>query len=336
MTAVHITVRETVKGEKRYIIRYRLGGRTFKLIHGGSFKTLREARGRRDLIAGELAAGRDPRIALAALVAKPRLTLQEWAERYATSRVDYADETLKNLRAHLARINATLGDRAPQTLTVADVQEWVAANADLKASSLRRYMATLRQLLDFAGVDPNPARDRAVRMPREERPEVEPPTEREVAALIEALPRAWKLPIRVLEQTGLRVGELQALTWGDIDRAGSRLRIRAGKTRSARRFVPLPEWLLIEIEASCPPDDRVADRKVFAGFTGDVARNTVARACRAAGLRHIHPHELRHRYASVKLREGVPVTDLAAHLGHSRKSMTLDTYSHVLLSEDDE
>jgi hypothetical protein len=30
------------------------------------------------------------------------------------------------------------------------------------------------------------------------------------------------------------------------------------------------------------------------------------------------------------VREGVPVTDLAAQLGHARKSMTLDTYSHVL------
>jgi hypothetical protein len=45
------------------------------------------------------------------------------------------------------------------------------------------------------------------------------------------------------------------------------------------------------------------------------------------------PHDLRHRYASLKLREGVPVTDLAAQLGHARKSITLDTYSHVLVGE---
>jgi integrase len=55
-----------------------------------------------------------------------------------------------------------------------------------------------------------------------------------------------------------------------------------------------------------------------------------------AGLRrrriaHFHPDDLRHRYASVKIAEGVPVTDLAAQLGHSRKSLTLDTYSHVLV-----
>ena len=37
--------------------------------------------------------------------------------------------------------------------------------------------------------------------------------------------------------------------------------------------------------------------------------------------------------ASAKIREGVPVTELAAQVGHARKSMTLDTYSHVLLED---
>jgi integrase len=57
------------------------------------------------------------------------------------------------------------------------------------------------------------------------------------------------------------------------------------------------------------------------------------RACEEAGLALYSPHDLRHRYASVKVREGLPVTDLAAQLGHAHKSMTLDTYSHVLLNE---
>jgi integrase len=53
----------------------------------------------------------------------------------------------------------------------------------------------------------------------------------------------------------------------------------------------------------------------------------------SAGIANYSPHSLRHRYASVKIREGVPVTDLAAQLGHSRKSLTLDTYSHVLIGD---
>ena len=86
-----------------------------------------------------------------------------------------------------------------------------------------------------------------------------------------------------------------------------------------------------EIIETCPPDDRTPERRVFQGFSPDVAKNVIARACKAAGIPHFSPHDLRHRYASVKLREGVPVTDLAAQLGHSKKSMTLDVYSHVLL-----
>jgi integrase len=46
------------------------------------------------------------------------------------------------------------------------------------------------------------------------------------------------------------------------------------------------------------------------------------------------PHDLRHRYASMKIAEGVPVTTVAAQLGHSKKSLTLDTYAHVLLENE--
>jgi integrase len=88
-----------------------------------------------------------------------------------------------------------------------------------------------------------------------------------------------------------------------------------------------------EIALTCPPDDRTAEQRVFQEFSPDVAKNVMARACKAAGIPHFHPHDLRHRYASLKLREGVPVTELAAQLGHSKKSLTLDVYSHVMLAD---
>lgn len=72
MSPAHIRVRvlsgPRTKGEKRYDVRYRMsGGREARVEHGGTFTTLREARLRRDLVAGEIAAGRDPRAILAAL-----------------------------------------------------------------------------------------------------------------------------------------------------------------------------------------------------------------------------------------------------------------------------
>jgi integrase len=301
--------------------------------HGGSFKTLREAKARRDLIGGELAAGRNPRLLLEALTqpSAPVRNFEQWAERYQATRIDYAAETTKNMGSHLKALNAVFGERDPAAITVADVQEWIAGSA-LRPSSMRRYLATLRVVLDFAGVDdPNPARDDRIRLPREQTEVVDPPSASEVETIIAHTPKRWRLPLRVLEQTGMRVGELAQLEWRDVDVSGSRFRIRQGKTAAARRWVAVPAWLMVEVQETCPPDDRTPDRRVFHGLTPDVAGNVMWRACKAAGISNYSPHDLRHRYASVKIAEGVPVTTLAAQLGHSRKSLTLDTYSHVLL-----
>jgi integrase len=65
------------------------------------------------------------------------------------------------------------------------------------------------------------------------------------------------------EQTGMRVGELSKLEWQDVDAAGSRFRIRGGKTAAARRWVGVPEWLMDEVLGTCPPDDRLPERRVF-------------------------------------------------------------------------
>src|SRR5215218_68277 len=92
------------------------------------------------------------------------------------SRVEVAPATLAGFENHLLRILATFGDRDPATITAADVQEWIGANADLKPSSLAIYLATFRQVLDFAGVEPNPARDRRVKLPKVETTIVEPPS----------------------------------------------------------------------------------------------------------------------------------------------------------------
>lgn len=106
--------------------------------------------------------------------------------------------------------------------------------------------------------------------------------------------------------------------------------LAVGKTAAARRWVAVPETVIADVAETCPREDRTAERRVFPGFTRDVAKNVMARACKTAGIAHFHPHDLRPRYASVQIDRGVSVTQVAAQLGHSRKSLTLDTYSHVL------
>ena len=60
----------------------------------------------------------------------------------------------------------------------------------------------------------------------------DPPSAADVDTIIaNGAAMRWRLPLRVLEQTGMRVGELQTLAWGDVDEAGSRFRIKAGQDR---------------------------------------------------------------------------------------------------------
>jgi integrase len=55
-----------------------------------------------------------------------------------------------------------------------------------------------------------------------------------------------------------------------------------------------------------------------------------------AGLPKIRFHDLRHTFATLLLKEGVPVTVVSKMLGHASAKMTLDTYSHVLPDSLDE
>jgi hypothetical protein len=93
LSSLVITTRQTASGP-RYVVRYRLGGRVYPIQHAGSFRTVKEAKVRREFVAGELAAGRNPADALRAMVDQPkRRTLRDVADTYLASRLDAAEET---------------------------------------------------------------------------------------------------------------------------------------------------------------------------------------------------------------------------------------------------
>jgi integrase len=83
-------------------------------------------------------------------------------------------------------------------------------------------LRTLRAVLDYAGLtgEANPARDPRLRLPRQQHEIVEPSSALEADAIIANVPKRHRLPLRVLEQTGMRVGELHQLEWQDVDVAG--------------------------------------------------------------------------------------------------------------------
>jgi len=84
---------------------------------------MKEARARRDLIAGEIANGRNPRLLLGQLRAAPPIIkpLAAWAVDYRESRIDLADQTREAMKSHL-RSMQTLAERDPARITPGDVR----------------------------------------------------------------------------------------------------------------------------------------------------------------------------------------------------------------------
>jgi integrase len=98
-----------------------------------------------------------------------------------------------------------------------------------KRETIRKSLAALAQILDFAGVKDNPARDRSrVRLPRELREEPTAPTAAQIEAVLGVVPPRYALALLVLDATGVRVGELEetGLLCGDLDEPNTRWRIR--------------------------------------------------------------------------------------------------------------
>jgi integrase len=301
MPSLTITTRQTTSGP-RYVVRYRLGGRAYPIQHAGSFKTLKEAKARRDLVGGELAAGRNPADALCALAERPRpaMSLAQWRDRFITSRIDIDANTIRNYKTALKKVGETFGDRNPATITVDEVAEWVATLAEtMKPGTVQLYLIAFRLLLDYCDVEPNPARDPRVKLPKQVREEPKPPPAEHVLAILEAIHDPLRRLLFVtLEQGALRLGEAVSLRWGDVDRTGLRLRLpRSATKRDQARWVYLPEWLLEAIEETCPFEDRTPERRVFQGVTEASAYQTMLRACQTAGVPHYHPHDLRERCA---------------------------------------
>lgn len=173
-----------------------------------------------------------------------------------------------------------------------------------------------------------------VKLPRAEHVEINPPTAEAVEAVVRLLPTRYRLPALVLEGTGMRVGELERLSWGDVDEPRGRWRVSAGASKTGRaRWVLVPPDLFAAVCELVPREDRVPERPVFQGFGADRFRTALTRACTAAGVPHFSPHDLRHRRISLLHLAGVPWARIGEHVGQRSLRVTADTYTHVLTDE---
>lgn len=158
--------------------------------------------------------------------------------------------------------------------------------------------------------------------------------------------------LAMLAYAGLRIGELLALTWADVDLAVGRIHVRASKTEAGVRDVDIQPELRDELLAW-----KMATRRdgrgdlVFGTSRGRAdSRNNVRlrvllRAAERANERiaeregcdplpeGLSPHALRRSFASWLIGEGEDVAYVQQQLGHEDPSMTLGIYAKALRSK---
>lgn len=343
MASVNHVKRALRGGGERWHVRL-TGSRFDRATHLGSFDTEREAITAASRARLMLEEGVVPTRETVARhrVAVGRIQLRTVYEAWAASRIDVKDSTMRTYKALAQHALATLGDRDVRSITPDDVQAWIiglvaAKNGKpgVEPRSLPKYRRVLSQILDYARVDPNPAKDALVKNPISDDADFRIPTVAELAVLYPALAVRNRMAVMLLEHTGLRCGEAVALRWEDREAAKHRFRVRKSKTKAGIRWVEdLPEYpdeLVALLDT--PAKRRPLSAYVLEGRSAGAVAAALRHGCERAGIRHYSPHDFRHLHASRLIRAGWDPVRVAARIGHSRPAMTLDVYSHVIVPE---
>ncbi|GAA0914214.1 hypothetical protein GCM10009558_101330 [Virgisporangium aurantiacum] len=278
------------------------------------------------------------------IVAPMRRYLQQLAAILRPGSVSGADQALRSLAAFLA-------EQAPEVRFIADIRRrhiedfrtWLAARPGyrtprLAPGTLAHRLGTLRmffvRISDWDWPEA-PARVPIIPadLPRQDHPlprALDDPAAAKLLRAAQADPRMLtRVVVEVLLRTGLRVGEFTALQADAVMLIGAAhwLHVPVGKLHEDR-YLPLHPHLVTLIDDYRTTHVAVDNPLLLPRESGTALdRHTVTRlinkAGTAAGLPHIHPHQLRHTLATQAINRGMTLEAIAAMLGHRSLDMTL-------------
>lgn len=243
--------------------------------------------------------------------------------------------------------NSNLGQMSIQKITAKDIKNFLNDNTTYADSTLKKIYQLLGQTFKRAVernyIIKNPITFEEARKPKSSKKstKVEALTIEEEKKLISALSSEitiYKPIILLMLFTGMRVGEVLALKWDCIkdeyidikqsltrDEDGKVILGDDTKTENSIRQIPI-NIILKEIISTIPYKQKLLFPNITPRSVHDFITKFNATNCITD---HIHPHMLRHTYATRCIEAGMNIKVLQKKLGHKNIQTTLDTYASV-------
>nr|WP_251025966.1 site-specific integrase [Bacillus sp. ISL-47] len=285
--------------------------------------------------------------------------LEQW---FKTKQNSIGVQTARVYKDHLnGKIIPCLGKVMLSKLTAIQIQTFIngLSQAGLRSSTVKKTFEIIRNSLehavDFEMIPKNPAKK--VKLPKSNKKEMNIWNENEVNCFLEV---AKKDPIYIVFilalTTGMRQGEILGVRWKDVDLEKGLINIQqtlshdgktflsGAKTKSSLRTINLSlatinhlkrrKRIVSKEKLSLGPEyqdfDLIACTQHGTPLNPANVRRSFNRLINLADVPKIRFHDLRHTHATLLLSKGVNVKVISERLGHSDIKVTLETYSHVL------
>lgn len=270
----------------------------------------------------------------------------------------YYEDMESRLRKHTMRTKRYIldlkvlpyfGKRRINEITAADIRKWQAEL--LKQGYAPTYLKTINNqvaaIFNYAcryyDLPNNPCR-KAGSIGRSSADEMQFWTREEFSRFIDCVmsKRQSYVAFLVLYWTGIRLGELLALTVEDVDfekhtvhinkscqRMNGKDVITEPKTPKSKRVISLPRFLEEDLQDYIGSLYKAEKTDRLFPITKYYLEHEMQRGIKESGVKRIRLHDLRHSHASMLVEMGFSPLEVAERLGHEKIETTMNTYAHL-------
>jgi integrase len=258
--------------------------------------------------------------------------------------------TLRDYRSAVTRwLEPEFGGKPIRSISADDIEDWridLVAAGELSDRTINKLLTMLHGIFKRAqrvhGLPVNPATG-ADRQPGRSHGDIDVLDPGEIALLASHASSDQDAAFyTVAAFTGLRLGEMLALRWRDIDFSKRLVHVRwsyvqghEDRPKSHRvRSVPLTDQVARALDGLSRRDDWTGDDDlVFPSIVGEhidasALRRRFKAALKRAGLRELRVHDLRHSFGSLAVQR-MPLADVKAYMGHAHIETTMVYVHHT-------